>query len=1674
MKGKKTITLRKGLNLVCVAAVIAIAGLFPVRACAQCFINMSGADQQTIDGFGFSTAWCPTVTSAQAEILYGTGRGQLGFSLLRVRMDDDGPYYHHVEKQKANTAIAHSYGAMVMGTQWTVPSQWATNPEKNDASPLIPSAAGAYASYLKMTAETIGLDYVSFKNEPDLASWTPTEIHSFVKNHCPTIGKPIIMPESFRFDDAYSDPVLNDPSALSNVAIVGGHVYGNGVYPHSNALARGKRVWQTEHFIAVEVNGAQTVGDHSTAMAVAQEVSDCMNSQMSAYIWWWIAQKGGDSFLQGSGVDTRGYMLGQFSKYIRPGSTRVSATYQPQSGVFVTAYRVNGGCTIVSINQNAFPVNQEFNIQNGSATRLEASQTSSSQNMADMGGFDVTGGTFTATLPPQSVTTFVQPTPPVIAHQPTSVNVFPGGNATFAVTAAGIKLNYQWYFNGMTLPGAKNPVLSLTGVQASQVGNYSVNVRNGTGSVTSSVASLSLSPLVWSPPVTISSKTDISTAGTLLYAYNNSGRNATANGVTFSGMNSTNSWGDDVTLSGLDGSLTSTFAGSSNAPWNNLGADYQKILQGGAFTWGSGPATVTLKNLVLGHQYQVQVWVNDSRAGGSATRTETVTGANTVTLAYNTTQAQDGVGQYTIGAFIATATTQSFTMDGGNDSTQINAIQVRDVTNMIAWGTPATISNATDISTFGTLQYAYNGSGLDAAVNGVTFTGVNSATTWGTGVTLSGFNATDPSTFQGGNTYYSPLTSPWSGLLAGYQRILQGGSFNWSSGVATVTLNSLVVNRKYQVQVWVNDSRDSIKTGTVTGANTVTLTPNSLVSQDGVGQFVIGTFTATTANQSFALNGGIYAPQINAIQLRDITGAQLPPTGLVATAVSSSQINLSWNASPGATGYNIYRSTSVDGGGRSPINGSTPVTTTSYSDMGISVSTPFYYVVSAINDQVESANSNKVSASVFSSLPVTSGLVLCMDASRIAGVAQNNVVSTWTDSSGTANNAVRQSGSSAGYPMYVTDALNGKPVVRFSSTDTVGDGFSFDRISTIRTVFWVLKESAGLSAGHFLLGDDSTYQFHRKSANGPLWDSNYADGNIRNGTTKLMGTVIDGTSTPLPSESFQVISLVTAGNVQANRICQDRTFHGSWQGDIAEILIYDRALTAAEEVEVGSYLSNKYALSTAYPSVPTGVSATPTSSGTISVNWPVKSDAMSYTVSYRTTSGGTEQLVAGLSVSPYIISGLTNGISYDFKVSVTNSAGTSAYSGVVSATPQADSAKDILTFYPVATISLTDINVVLPFGSNVTAIAPIYTVSANATGSPISGTPRNFTTPQTYTITAEDRTTRAYTVTVTVAPPPLTYDFNHSTLQGWNNRVWNGDAWIDLAANATTYSGTLLPTSANNGLFVPSNNSVWVSGSNDLHLNTLWLRSPQFYLNGTGDLTVELAMGIANTIAPANDSVVPFTAVAGGGWKGVALRRVSDGVFVLNKPRNVGNDDSYRTVTFTQAELATLNFSTAYTLELINSDKGNWGWVTMDNVSIPGIAAPVPASAYEVWAAEPLQGLTMGVNSGPLDDPDRDGLPNILEFALGGAAMAVSHDIQPVLAKQASSWIFEYNRSDASASVTTQVVEYGDNLTGWTPVTIPATSSGMVEIIPGDPSDKVKVTIPIQGSRTFVRLKVSQ
>jgi hypothetical protein len=130
---------------------------------------------------------------------------------------------------------------------------------------------------------------------------------------------------------------------------------------------------------------------------------------------------------------------------------------------------------------------------------------------------------------------------------------------------------------------------------------------------------------------------------------------------------------------------------------------------------------------------------------------------------------------------------------------------------------------------------------------------------------------------------------------------------------------------------------------------------------------------------------------------------------------------------------------------------------------------------------------------------------------------------------------------------------------------------------------------------------------------------------------------------------------------------------------------------------------------------------------------------------------------------------------------------------------------------------------------------------------------------------------------------------------------------------------------------------------------------------------------------------------------------------------------------------------------------------------------------YQTWATNPAQGLTTGVNDGPMMDPDNDGLENILEFVLRTAPITPSAASLPVIQQNGAQWIFEYDRNDDSQPpATTQIVQYGSDLTGWTDTTIPATSAGAVTITPGTPTDHVRVVIPSSGGKVFARLKASQ
>jgi hypothetical protein len=120
----------------------------------------------------------------------------------------------------------------------------------------------------------------------------------------------------------------------------------------------------------------------------------------------------------------------------------------------------------------------------------------------------------------------------------------------------------------------------------------------------------------------------------------------------------------------------------------------------------------------------------------------------------------------------------------------------------------------------------------------------------------------------------------------------------------------------------------------------------------------------------------ISVPAASAV-IVEVTGKGAPPpppapaSNLTATAISSTQINLSWSASPTAgVAYSVFRST-VSGFAPSSSNRiASGVAATSFADTGLTPSTSYFYLVEAVNaGGTASGASNQASAQTPSAPP---------------------------------------------------------------------------------------------------------------------------------------------------------------------------------------------------------------------------------------------------------------------------------------------------------------------------------------------------------------------------------------------------------------------------------------------------------------------------------------------------------------------------------------------------------------------------------------------------------------------------------------------------------------------------------------------------------------------------------
>jgi len=370
---------------------------------------------QIIRGFGAANIlqWQPDMTNSEIETAFGTGEGQLGFSILRLRLQ---PQKYLWSTNVPTAKKAHDMGVLVFASPWNAPSEMleTVNGQRRVRYDMYDEYAAHLDSFNTfMTSNGVPMYAVSVQNEPDYANdwtgWTANEMLTFMKENASVIGTRVMAPESFQFRHEMSDPILNDPLACANLDIVGGHIYGGGLAPYPLAESKGKEVWMTEHLSGRESNA----NNWSWALDVATEINSVMNAGMNAYVWWYIVRYYGpisdgtnDSGRKGE-VTKKGYVMSQFARFIRPGFFRVEATENPQVKVFISAYKHDSKVVVVVINLNSNPVNPTFEIKNGTVTTGIPYVTSEEKNCVQGDDIPISNNLLNTALEQSSITTFV-------------------------------------------------------------------------------------------------------------------------------------------------------------------------------------------------------------------------------------------------------------------------------------------------------------------------------------------------------------------------------------------------------------------------------------------------------------------------------------------------------------------------------------------------------------------------------------------------------------------------------------------------------------------------------------------------------------------------------------------------------------------------------------------------------------------------------------------------------------------------------------------------------------------------------------------------------------------------------------------------------------------------------------------------------------------------------------------------------------------------------------------------------------------------------------------------------------------------------------------------------------------------------------------------------------------
>ena len=325
---------------------------------------------------------------------------------------------------------------------WSRPDEWGRlkRDKYNDYADLL-------ADYAKNFEINMGapLDILSVQNEPnwkveyESAYWSGEDLRDFLKviaMRFPAKGVKLgegalglMIPEFENFNVNFNEmikPSLDDPQSENIISHIALHQYNAnndssqraGSMEFPQILTSGKRFWQSE--VSGSGTNVPTGTGINNGLYYGRMIHfDMIVSQTNAFLYWWLwTNNVNDRNFPGALIladedilipALRLYVMGQYSRFIRPGWFRIECDPSPVLGrrVYSSAYAnpQTNEIAIVFINETVTELSISLDLSEAVFKQLDIWRTSENEKLQSIGKQKVSSNTIVK-LAPMSITTF--------------------------------------------------------------------------------------------------------------------------------------------------------------------------------------------------------------------------------------------------------------------------------------------------------------------------------------------------------------------------------------------------------------------------------------------------------------------------------------------------------------------------------------------------------------------------------------------------------------------------------------------------------------------------------------------------------------------------------------------------------------------------------------------------------------------------------------------------------------------------------------------------------------------------------------------------------------------------------------------------------------------------------------------------------------------------------------------------------------------------------------------------------------------------------------------------------------------------------------------------------------------------------------------------------------------